>query len=187
MWAIWSLVPLSFINSPWTSENSWFTYCWSLAWRILSITLLAWDECNCGVWGLHSHGSLNYFHGAFLLSFLWPSILTCLVHVPYLVYQDPPICVHASLGHDRFYWGDLWVTWSELTILSFDLQGDFLYMWGQGGLPTLRMRNMWSGKGPASSLNCPAILVLELWFKGNKSPVTLPWGRGGREGIYLLP
>ena len=61
-------------------------------------------------------------------------------------------------------------------------------MWGQGGLPTLRMRNMWSAKGPASSLNCPAILVLELWFKGNKSPVTLPWGwGGGREGIYLLP
>ena len=30
-----------------TSLNVWkFTYCWSLAWRILSITSV-WDECNC--------------------------------------------------------------------------------------------------------------------------------------------
>ena len=41
MLAIWSLVPLSFINPAWTSGSSQFTYFWSLAWRILSITLLA--------------------------------------------------------------------------------------------------------------------------------------------------
>ena len=40
MLAIWSLVPLPFLNSAWASVSSWFTYCWSLAWRILSITLL---------------------------------------------------------------------------------------------------------------------------------------------------
>ena len=39
--AIWSLIPLLILNPAWTSGNSWFTYCWSLAWRILSITLLA--------------------------------------------------------------------------------------------------------------------------------------------------
>ena len=38
--AIWSLGPLPFLNPAWTSGSSWFTYCWSLAWRILSITLL---------------------------------------------------------------------------------------------------------------------------------------------------
>ena len=38
MLAIWSLVPLPFLNPAWTSESSWFTYCWSLAWRILSIS-----------------------------------------------------------------------------------------------------------------------------------------------------
>ena len=38
--AIWSLVPLPFLNSTWTSGSSQFMYCWSLAWRILSITLL---------------------------------------------------------------------------------------------------------------------------------------------------
>ena len=38
MLAIWSLVPLPSK----TSLNIWkFTYCWSLAWRILSVTLLA--------------------------------------------------------------------------------------------------------------------------------------------------
>jgi len=41
MLAIWSLVPLPFLEPAWTSGSSQFTYCWSLAWRILSITLLA--------------------------------------------------------------------------------------------------------------------------------------------------
>ena len=35
MLAIWSLVPLPFLNTAWTSGSSWFTYCWSLAWIIL--------------------------------------------------------------------------------------------------------------------------------------------------------
>ena len=39
----------AFSNLAWTSGRSWFMYCWSLAWRILSITSLAWDECNCAV------------------------------------------------------------------------------------------------------------------------------------------
>ena len=41
MLAIWSLVRLPFLNPAWTSGSSRFTYCWSLASRILSITLLA--------------------------------------------------------------------------------------------------------------------------------------------------
>ena len=44
MLVIWSLVPLPFLNPAWTSGSSWFMYCWSLAWRILSITLLACDK-----------------------------------------------------------------------------------------------------------------------------------------------
>ena len=47
--AIWSLVPLPFINPVWTSGSSQFTYCWSLAWRILSITLLVY-EMSAVVW-----------------------------------------------------------------------------------------------------------------------------------------
>ena len=41
MLAIWSLIPLSFLNPTWTSGSSRFTYCYSLSWRILSITLIA--------------------------------------------------------------------------------------------------------------------------------------------------
>ena len=40
MLAIWSLVLLPFLSPFWTFASSWFRYCWSLAWRILSITLL---------------------------------------------------------------------------------------------------------------------------------------------------
>ena len=40
--AVWDLISgsLPFLNPAWTSRTSWFMYCWSLAWRILSITLL---------------------------------------------------------------------------------------------------------------------------------------------------
>ena len=41
MLAIWSLAPLPFLNPACTSGSFWFMYCWSLGWRILSITLLA--------------------------------------------------------------------------------------------------------------------------------------------------
>ena len=36
-----SLVPLPFLNPACASGSSQFTYCWSLVWRILRITLLA--------------------------------------------------------------------------------------------------------------------------------------------------
>ena len=40
MLAIWSLVPLPFLKPALTSGSSQFTYSWSLAWRILSLTWL---------------------------------------------------------------------------------------------------------------------------------------------------
>ena len=44
--------------------GSLFTYCWSLAWRILSIMLLAWDEYSCAVvWA--------FFGIAFLWDWKW--------------------------------------------------------------------------------------------------------------------
>ena len=49
MLAIWPLAPLPFLKPAWTSWSSRFTYCWSLAWRILSITLLA-CEMSAIVW-----------------------------------------------------------------------------------------------------------------------------------------
>ena len=41
MLAIWPLLLLPFLNPAWISGISQFTYCRSLTWRILSITLLA--------------------------------------------------------------------------------------------------------------------------------------------------
>ena len=47
MLAIWSLFPLPFLNPACIYGSSQFMYCWSLAWRIMSITLLA---CKMIVW-----------------------------------------------------------------------------------------------------------------------------------------
>ena len=43
----WSLVPLPFLKPASASGSSWFTYWWSLAWRILSITLPACEMPAC--------------------------------------------------------------------------------------------------------------------------------------------
>ena len=50
MLAIGSLVSLPFLKPAWTSGSYQFVYCWSLTWRILSITFASvWDDCNCAV------------------------------------------------------------------------------------------------------------------------------------------
>ena len=60
MLAIWSLVPLPFLKPAWTSGSSWFTYCWSLAWRTLSITLLV-CEMSAIVWQFEHSLALPFF------------------------------------------------------------------------------------------------------------------------------
>ena len=65
MLAIWSLVPLPFLNPAWTPGSSWFMYCWSLAWRILSIILLV-CEMSTIVWG-----SLNILWHCLSLGLEW--------------------------------------------------------------------------------------------------------------------
>ena len=60
MLAIWSLVPLPFLNPAWTSGSSWFMYCWSLAWRILSIALLL-CEMSATVWSFEHSLALPFF------------------------------------------------------------------------------------------------------------------------------
>ena len=74
MLAIWSLVPLPFLNPAWTSGSSWFMYCWSLAWRILSIILLVcWDECNCAiVWEFFGSAFLWDWNENWPFPVLWP-------------------------------------------------------------------------------------------------------------------
>ena len=58
--AICSLVPLPFLKPAGTSESSQFTYCWSLAWRILSITLLA-CEMSAMLWWFQHSLALTFF------------------------------------------------------------------------------------------------------------------------------
>ena len=54
MLAIWSLVPPPFLNPAWISGSSRFTYWWCLAWRILSITLLACEMSAIVSYSEHS-------------------------------------------------------------------------------------------------------------------------------------
>ena len=49
MLTVWALVPLPFLKPVCAPGSSLFTYCWSLAWRILSITLLAYRNLVCSV------------------------------------------------------------------------------------------------------------------------------------------
>ena len=58
MLAIWFLAQ-TFLNPTWTSGSSWFTYCWSLAWRILNITLLA-CEMSAIVWQFEHLSALPF-------------------------------------------------------------------------------------------------------------------------------
>ena len=59
MLAIWCLVSLPFLNPAWTSGSSWFTYCWSLAWRILCVTLLVCEM----------HATVQQFEHSLVLPF----------------------------------------------------------------------------------------------------------------------
>ena len=60
MLAVCSLVPLPFLTPALTSGGSWFTYCWSLAWRILSIFLLA-CKMSAIVWYLEHSLAFHIF------------------------------------------------------------------------------------------------------------------------------
>ena len=51
---------LPFLKPAWTSGDSWFTYCWCLAWKILSITLLAY-EMSAIVWQFEHSLALPFF------------------------------------------------------------------------------------------------------------------------------
>ena len=60
MLAIGSLVPVPFLNPALTSGSSWFMYCWTLAWRICSITLLA-CVLSAIVWQFKHSVALPFF------------------------------------------------------------------------------------------------------------------------------
>ena len=58
---MWSLFPLPFLNPAWTSGSSWFTYYWSLAWRIPGTTLLACEMSGTTVLQFDHSLALPFF------------------------------------------------------------------------------------------------------------------------------
>ena len=104
MLAIWSLVPLPFLKPAWTSGSSQFTYCWSLAWRILSITLLACEisvYSRCVVlWAFFGIAFLWDWNENWPFPVLWPlvrfpNLLAYWVqHFHSIIFQD----LHSSTG-----------------------------------------------------------------------------------------
>ena len=58
MLAIWSLVPLPFLNPAWAYGISQFKYCWRLAWRNYFGGM--WGECN---WVVVEHSLKSLFLG----------------------------------------------------------------------------------------------------------------------------
>ena len=60
MLAVWPLDPLPFLNPAWTSGSSQFIYCWRLAWRMLSIALLA-CEMSAIMWQFEHSLALSFF------------------------------------------------------------------------------------------------------------------------------
>ena len=73
MLAIWSLVPLPFLNPAWRSGSTQFMYCWSLAWRILSNFVSVWHEWNCAVvWAFFGIAFLWDWNENWPFPVLWP-------------------------------------------------------------------------------------------------------------------
>ena len=108
MLAIWSLVPLPFPKPAWTSGSSCFMYCWSLAWRILSITLLA---CEMSAIVQEFEHSLAFpFFGIGMKTDLFQSCGQCWK----LCYN-----MHRHLTQREKKYLDLWKYWHG----KFNLQG----------------------------------------------------------------
>ena len=97
----------SFPNPAWIPEGSLSTYCWNLAWRILSITLLACESESCSVVSdsLRAHrlyspcnspgqitgvGSLSLLQGIFLTQGLNPGLPHCRQILYQLIHQGSP-------------------------------------------------------------------------------------------------
>ena len=104
MLAIWSLVPLSFLKPAWTSGISQFMYCWSLAWRILNITLLACEvkwfiyKIYISNWTVDIQGkdhSIHHFtsHGSYFFDIYWEAWYSSVLQFKFkvLMNKDFPI------------------------------------------------------------------------------------------------
>ena len=109
MLAIWSLVPLPFLNLAWTSRSSWFMYCWRIAWRILSITLLA-CEMSAIVQQFRHSLALSFFEIG-MKTDLFQSCDHCLVF-QFAGILSAALSQHHLLGFEI-------AQWNSITSISF--------------------------------------------------------------------
>ena len=120
----------------------------------------------------HPQGSFNY-------GLLWWIILICLVHSPYFVDPRilPCVCMHvlAKMDPSTKACGYLSITplWLSRSIS--------VHVW-LGSSPDSENEKYVVWQGPVSSLNCPAILILEFQSMGNESSIALP-SEVGKEAI----
>ena len=128
MLAIWSLVPLPFLKLAWISGSSRFMYCWSLAWRILSIALLA-----CGWAWLRDSLSVVWCCPSWDGSEHWPCPLSGIyLHTVVCIWQSqsPSLPLPLSFPLDNESLFSISVTIYVLQINSFvTFLKDFTYKW----------------------------------------------------------
>ena len=100
MLAIWSLVPLPFLNPACTSGSSWFTYCWSLAWRIWKFIIIK-QKCLVIFGNALLFFQLYIFKKAFIFNWriIQFSSVTqwCLTLCDPMNYSTPGFLVHHQL------------------------------------------------------------------------------------------
>ena len=121
----------AFLNPAWTFGSSQFMYCWSLAWRILSITLLACEmSVNCAaVWAFFGIAFLWDWNENWTFPVLWPllSFPDLLVywaqHFNSIIFQDGDIhtCINIHSGTLVYCW-KFYQCDSTMMMLMFSFQ-----------------------------------------------------------------
>ena len=103
IWFLFFLVPLPLLNPPCTSGSSQFMYCWSLAWRSLSITLLA---CEMS-------GTVQQFEHSLQLPIFGIGVKTDLFQLcsHFWVYQ---ICLHIECRTLTASFFRIWNSWAGI-------------------------------------------------------------------------
>ena len=110
MLAIWSLVPLPFLKPAWTLGSLWFMYCWNLAWRILSITLLVCE--TSAIVQYFDHSLALPFFGTGMKIDLFQSCGLCWVYQNLLAYWVQHF--HSIIFQDLKE-----LNWNSITSTSF--------------------------------------------------------------------
>ena len=110
MLAIWSLVPLPFLNPAWTCGSSQLTCFWSLTCRILSINFASvWEECNCAsVWTFFGIALLWDWNKNWPFSVLWPQT------------GYGPVYFHIELEQTLYHYLFAWQE-ASITLLRFPI------------------------------------------------------------------